>query len=101
MRRMAKGIALKLWYTGAALKFRAKSRVQEGDTLSPGDQIQLTYENHRAMHMVVASINHKGEVSILAPLEGKSSQRVAIGKGAFEVLELDDYIGQERLFAPW
>lgn len=99
LRRMAKGVALKLWYTGAALRFKAKARVQEGDALSPGDQIQLTYENNRPMYMVIASINEKGEVSILAPLDGKTSQRLDAGKGAFEVLELDDYIGQERLFA--
>lgn len=99
LQRIPKGLSIRLWYTGAGLKFRAKSEVRDGDTLEPGDLIQLSYHTAEPTYLVIASINHRGDVSILAPLEGKKSLLLKKGKGTLETLELDEYIGVEKLVA--
>jgi len=94
-----KGISFSLMAIGQATGYQKKVKVKNGEVLYEGDQIQIQYHFPRKMHMMVASINQKGEVSIFAPLSGKKSMMTPKEKGHFAPLELDDYIGLERIVA--
>jgi hypothetical protein len=70
-------------------------------TLRPGDLIQFAYQMPTTLHLMIVGINNKGEVSAFFPLGGDKSVPMPPGKGTLpqgNSLELDDYIGQERLF---
>ncbi|HAA56901.1 MAG TPA: hypothetical protein DCE42_19195 [Myxococcales bacterium] len=96
--RIPKGFSMSLWYTGKALGYRAKAQVREAQVLVPGDQIQFEYKSPAETHILIASLNQRGEVSRYVPLDGSMSQRLQRGHGYFAPLELDDYIGLERIF---
>jgi hypothetical protein len=71
-------------------------------SLQPGDLIQFAYQIPIEMNLMIVGINNKGEVSAFFPLGGKKSVKIRAGTGTLpnnqQSLELDDYIGKERLF---
>lgn len=70
--------------------------------LNPGDLIQFSYTLPKAVHLMIVSINERGDISKFVPLDQQGSVRRQAGQGelpnAQDSLELDDYIGMERLF---
>ena len=84
---------------GATRSFQAAP----SQVLHPGDFIQFAYSAGRPHHVMIVSLNDKGEVSLFVPFsQSKQSYRVDSGRGllpdALGTLELDDYIGKERIF---
>ncbi|MCB9639754.1 MAG: DUF4384 domain-containing protein [Myxococcales bacterium] len=66
--------------------------------LQEGDIVQFSYEAPQAMHLMVVSINKKGDVSLYLPFEQRKSLAIPQGKGFFppdSSLVLDDYQGPE------
>lgn len=76
--------------------------VRPGQVLHPGDFVQFRYSAPRPLHIMIVSLNNKGEVFAFHPFQGKRSSKMTPGeqrsiptKGSFE---LDDYLGPERFF---
>lgn len=69
--------------------------------LEPGALIQFELHLYKALHVAVLSINQKGVISAFVPLSAKKSIYKPQGKQSLPYkgsLELDDYIGLERIF---
>ena len=96
---IAKGTSLELWYTGPRLGFRSQRKARDGEKLLPGTQIKFKLRSHRKDYGMLVLVNQQGKVTVLAPLEGRSSLPLARLQNALGPLELDDYIGKERVFA--
>ncbi len=81
------------------LKGQSSSQVARSRlVLHPGDVIQFTYAvRQKAAHVLVASLNPKGVASPVISAD-EQSKRLTSGKGQFPSLELDDELGQEKLF---
>lgn len=78
-----------------------RSRVRGGDTLHAGDLVQFIIQQQKAGHLMVVSLNQKGEVFPFVPFQGKRSVWRAKGRHALpqgSALELDAYTGAERFF---
>lgn len=87
------------------LHFRKGSQysqwTQDGERLRPGALIQFTYLIPTSLHMMVVSLNQQGQVSVFFPLGKTESTLRQAGSGTLppnQSLELDDSIGQERIF---
>jgi len=71
------------------------------EKLAPGTFIQFDLRVFRKLHLMIASINQKGEISLFVPLEGQKSLLVSSGVQPLPAngsLELDKYLGLERIF---
>jgi len=84
---------------GTTRSFQAESKQE----LYPGDFIQFAYSAGHPYHVMIISLNDKGEVSLFVPFsDSKQSHQVEAGRGllpdALGTLELDDYVGMERIF---
>jgi len=80
---------------------KISQKTQNNEVLYPGDLIQFSYSLTKPTWVMIVSVNSKGEFSVFAPLGGKKSILVQKGAGNFPKkgsLELDDYIGYERLW---
>lgn len=96
--RMAKGGFVHLWYTGPSMGFQGRRKVQNGDTLYPSTQIQFQVHLQKKF-VILLMMNQQGEVTVLLP--GKETVSASPSSKARTVgpFELDDYMGQERVFA--
>lgn len=88
---------------GAAVKsWGPASFTQDGTRLAPGDLVQFRFKLKQDMHILVVSLNERGEVFPFVPLQGTQSTHVTAGVHLFpkhqRSLELDDTIGYERFF---
>lgn len=82
-------------------QFTPARHTQNGSVLFPGDVIQFKYEFLQPTHMMIVSLNQRGEVFPFVPLNGKESIRVPAGTGTLPKrlsLILDGYTGPERFF---
>ncbi len=87
------------------LHFRKGSQYSQwtrnGERLQPGALIQFAYQLPVPQHMMVVSLNQKGQVSVFFPLGKKQSALRQSGEGTIppnQSLELDNSIGEERIF---
>lgn len=96
---MAKGVALEFWYTGPQVNYRTQQQARNGEVLVPGTQFHLKMRSQHNEHGMLVLVNQKGKVTALAPLAGKQSLPVTALQQTFQPLEMDDYLGKERLFA--
>lgn len=71
-----------------------------GDPVYPGDRLQLTYSAERAGHLAVLSIDGQGRVTVYFPADASTTWPAAAGEGIPlpRSTELDDVLGEERLF---
>lgn len=75
--------------------------VRRGQSLRPGDFVQFRYKLPRTAHVMVVSLNDKGDVFAYFPLEGKQSRTLHAGEGTLpenKSWELDDVLGEEKFF---
>lgn len=76
--------------------------IENGQVLHPGDLVQFVYRLPKNLHVMIISMNEQGKLSTFVPLTAKNSVLVHEGKGTLpfggKSLELDDYIGKERIF---
>jgi hypothetical protein len=97
---IAKGHSIHLDAIGHATQFKRKIRVRNNEILYSGDQIQFSYlfPGKNGTHIVIASLEQSGRVSVY--LSGKQGQSLLVRprKGAFPVWELDDTLGRERIW---
>lgn len=81
--------------------FVVRHKTDTQQRLAPGDLIQFHYEAiHAPLHIMIVSLNERGEVSPYIPFEKKSSIQIK-GEGRLPKtgsLVLDGYIGLERVF---
>jgi|GEM_PF-3075794 len=94
---------LMLYLPGAEAKKKKMLSLNalNGQKLFPGDFIQFQYKIPKKVHIMITSINQKGEVFAFIPFQGGSSMLLQRKKGTLPSeasLELDDYIGPERFF---
>lgn len=82
-------------------QFTPARHTQNGSVLFPGDVIQFKYTFLQPTHIMIVSLNQKGEVFPFVPLNGKESIRIPAGTGTLPKrlsLILDRYTGPERFF---
>ncbi|MCB9641852.1 MAG: DUF4384 domain-containing protein [Myxococcales bacterium] len=76
--------------------------VTSRQVLHPGDFVQFRYSAPKTLHMMIVSLNSKGEVFAFLPFQGSQSTQVQAGQKrtlpAESSYELDDYLGWERFF---
>jgi len=79
-----------------------KHKTSDEDILYPGDLMKFSYQLSDDFQMMIVSVDQNGKVSIFVPFGERSSMLVKAGKGSLPVqedsLELDDFIGKERIF---
>ncbi len=78
-----------------------KQATRLGEPLFARDGVQLSYQVPGATHVMLISVNERGETSVFAPLGGASSIQVQPGTGTLPrdtSLALDNYLGLERFF---
>lgn len=83
------------------VNFSFTQQTQQGSVLHPGDLVQFVVTAKQPTHLMVLSVNQKGEVFVYAPFKGKTSLLVEPGKSTFPrsaAFELDDVLGWERFF---
>lgn len=83
------------------LSYRPAQMTRAYETLYPGDLVQFLYRLDAPLHVMVVSLNKKGEVFAFVPLRGEKSIKLGPGKGTLphkNSLVLDKYIGPERFF---
>ena len=91
---------------GATLQVFAKRGIEifavhEGDTLKPGDQLRFAVEPADFGHLLIASLDGAGHVSLYYPFDGQESGTVTPDSRS-ELpgsVTLDATIGDEQLFA--
>jgi hypothetical protein len=77
---------------------------KDGEILCPSALIQFHYQLIEQGHLMIVSLNEKGDIFSFVPFQGKKSVDIDTIKGYLPragSLELDDYIGLERFFLFW
>ena len=113
---LAAAAALAVWpqaqqtevrYKGAAMlevhvkRGERTRQVHYGDSLWPGDQVGFLYTLDQPRHLLLLSIDDKGEVSRYFPAAPRGPQQLPAGQRVQlpVAVQLDDHKGQERLIA--
>ncbi|TNE44742.1 MAG: DUF4384 domain-containing protein [Deltaproteobacteria bacterium] len=80
---------------------KAPQRTRNGTVLHPGDFVQFVVQAEQPAHVMVLSLNQKGEIFVYAPFKGQASISLSPGKRTFPssaAFELDNLLGWERFF---
>ena len=91
-------LALTLLHAKKSESYQHKSHTRPGAILHEGDIVQLAYESPSPLHLMLLSLNQRGEISLYAPFGKQKSLPIPKGQGFFPPegsLTLDDYIGDE------
>jgi hypothetical protein len=83
------------------LRHTTPTLAKTGQHLHPGDFVQLRYKLPLQKHVMVVSLNERGELFVYYPFKGTHSIRVESGEGTLppqHAWELDDILGLERMF---
>lgn len=78
--------------------FQHKEDAKPGEILREGDLIQVGYVAPQPLHFLLLSLNQRGEVSAIVPLEAKESLPLPKGRGTLPKegsLALDENLGLE------
>lgn len=95
-------VELTLWHSRKTTQGHTHKNVTHTNaSLKQGDLVQLQYRTNETVHLMMVSLNNKGEVSRFIPFAQAKSLQVAKGKGFLpptSSLELDEYVGVELFF---
>lgn len=102
----AKGFPIRMLHAhrhfgSPTLAFTPAQHTRSGAQLYPGDLVQFSYHLEEPLHLMIVSLNNRGEVFPFVPFRGTESIYVKSGKGTLPrniSLKLDQYIGPERFF---